>query len=165
MSLSSFFSYIYKTIKKLKTSFFLLTRKEGKIKFDELIYLQQIVSMNHIKFDNIFSEYEKIPSNDMKTDQIKLKDLNQDKILADVFLENITYIIENINNLFEPVTSYVKEYFQNKNAHVNYKLQKSLKFLTIILCIFAFLQLCLLFIKPLNKMFAFIVSYIKSLGI
>ena len=165
MSLLSFFSFFYENIKKLKTSFFLLAKKLRKVKFDELIHLQEIVSMNHMKIDNIFAEFEKIPSSEIKTNKIELKDLNQDRILADVFLDNINYIMDNINTLFEPVTSYVKEYFQNKSVYVNYRLQRALKFLTILLCVFAFLQFSSPIIKFIKTIFSFIVSQVKSFGI
>jgi len=140
MTLIGLFEELNENIIKLKTTFFSYMKKRRRSRFKRLIELQNHVSINNIKIDNVVLEYKKTSADNLRNGNIEFKDLANKKTLSEVFSENIDYLIEEIKRILDPVKSYVREYFSNENIRANYFLQISILVLTVVICLLMFLQ-------------------------
>jgi hypothetical protein len=140
ITLISLFGELNENIIKLKTVFFSHMKKRRRPRFKKLVRIQNQVSINNIKIDNVILEYKKTPADDLRNGNIKLKDMSSEKTLSEVFSENVDYVIEAIKRILDPVKSYVIEYFSNENIRVNFLLQKSIVILTVAILLLTLLQ-------------------------
>jgi hypothetical protein len=106
-----------------------MKRRQGS-RFRGLFRLQNQVSVNDIKINNVRLEYKKTPADNLRNGNNEHKDLANEKTLSVVFSENVGYLIEEVQLILDPLKSYVRNYFLNENVRVNLLLQKSILVLT-----------------------------------
>lgn len=139
LALIGLFAELNKTIQSLKTTLFVNMKKRRISRFKRINELQNEVSINEIKIDNVVKEYESARKDNFRNGEVELKDLADEKTLSQVFIENVEFMINEIKRIIEPIKSYTKEYFSNENTRSNYLLQKRIFILTIIICLLALL--------------------------
>jgi hypothetical protein len=160
ITLIGLFGELNENISKLKTVFFLYMRRRRRSRFNKLINLQNQVSLGNIRIDNVIQEYRKARPEDLREGTIEHEGLaNEKKKLSEIFIENVDFVIDETKKILDPVNMYVKEYFANENVKANYRLQRIISLLTLVICVLTIIQ----FHKEIGKAFLFFEKAINNL--
>lgn len=140
MALIGLFAKLNEQIRNLKTTLFMSIKKRRRDSFKKLINIKNEVSQSAIKIDNVVKEYENIKKDDLRNGEVEFQGIADKKNLSQVFSENVDFLIKENKKIIEPINSYATEYFSNENIRSNYRLQKWIVFLTVIICILTMLS-------------------------
>lgn len=118
--------------------------EDPKKGFRKIIELSKEIFKSSMKTEKLINEFKdlriKLPSF-WKSDQYDLLNLRKRKKLADFLLESIEWKMDILQNPSKMIDSHAGKFLNNKNIQINYSLQRSLRFLSLVLLIATIVQI------------------------